>query len=437
MLGGDRLQAVKVPLLVISALICGALTFPSLAGASNPSQVKASSASKSATSKKSKSHRTAKCTVKASRGRHHKVIKSCPKKKSKTGATNQNAAGPEPPLSLAASFMNTPSETALGVSAPVTESVPSVTGSAQPDSSEPVEPPAVETPPVEPPPVEKAATTTVLASSVDPSNVSQSVTYTAMLNTSAATGTVEFKDAGTAITGCIAQTLSAGTATCTITAGYATTSSHTITATYNGDSNYLTSTSSALTEAVNKAATTTTVFSETKTLLVGQSVTYDATVNSATATGTVEFRDNGTAIAGCSAVTPHGGGATCTVTSYTTAGAHAITAAYSGDSNYLASTSAAFTQTINQASTTTTLASSANPSTVGLTVTYTATVNPAAATGTIEFKDGGTTIIGCAKQTVAFGIATCSVTSYPAAGSHAITASYSGDSNYLTSTSPA
>jgi Bacterial Ig-like domain (group 3)/PKD domain len=81
-------------------------------------------------------------------------------------------------------------------------------------------------------------------------------------------------------------------------------------------------------------------------------------------------------------------------------------------------------------STTTTLGSSANPSSAGAQVTYTATVAPAPAGGTVAFTDGGTAIAGCGAQPVnaSSGTSTCAVT-YPNAGSHTITAAYSGDAN--------
>ncbi len=88
------------------------------------------------------------------------------------------------------------------------------------------------------------------------------------------------------------------------------------------------------------------------------------------------------------------------------------------------------------ASTATALASSANPASVGGQVTYTATVNPVPDGGTVAFADGGTTIAGCGTAAVntSSGTATCQAT-YTATGSHPITASYSGDSNYLASNS--
>lgn len=72
-----------------------------------------------------------------------------------------------------------------------------------------------------------------------------------------------------------------------------------------------------------------------------------------------------------------------------------------------------------------TVASSANPATVGTAVTFTARVVPAFATGTITFKTGAQTI-GTAPLTS--GAASISL-SYLTIGTHSITAMYSGDAN--------
>jgi hypothetical protein len=88
------------------------------------------------------------------------------------------------------------------------------------------------------------------------------------------------------------------------------------------------------------------------------------------------------------------------------------------------------------ASTTTSLTSSVNPAIVGQTITFTVTVTPGcgsvgAPTGTVTFSDGST-VLG--SGTLASGRASFS-TSALSAGSHSITASYSGDSNFNASTS--
>ena len=84
--------------------------------------------------------------------------------------------------------------------------------------------------------------------------------------------------------------------------------------------------------------------------------------------------------------------------------------------------------------TTTAVASSQTPSTVGGSVTYTATVAPTPDGGTVAFTDNGSTLTGCGAIAVntSTGTATCT-TSYNTVGSHSIVAAYSGDTNYAAS----
>lgn len=82
-------------------------------------------------------------------------------------------------------------------------------------------------------------------------------------------------------------------------------------------------------------------------------------------------------------------------------------------------------------STTTTLTSSPNPSYTGQSVTFTATVTPSGPTGTVTFFDGATSL-----STVALAGGSASYpTSALTAGTHSITATYNGDTNYSGSTS--
>jgi hypothetical protein len=91
-------------------------------------------------------------------------------------------------------------------------------------------------------------------------------------------------------------------------------------------------------------------------------------------------------------------------------------------------------------STTTTLTSSANPATAGANVALTATVAGAAPTGSVNFKDGGTTITGCGTAALSGSgnsrTATCS-SSALAVGAHSIVATYSGDAGNSPSASNA
>ena len=92
------------------------------------------------------------------------------------------------------------------------------------------------------------------------------------------------------------------------------------------------------------------------------------------------------------------------------------------------------TGTLVATTTTTAVASSSNPSTVGGSVTYTATVAPTPDGGTVAFTDNTTTLTGCGAVAVnpTTGKATCT-TSYGTTGSHAIVASYNGDTNFAAS----
>ncbi len=88
-------------------------------------------------------------------------------------------------------------------------------------------------------------------------------------------------------------------------------------------------------------------------------------------------------------------------------------------------------------STETAVSSSANPSTAGQQVSFTATVSPTPDGGSVSFTDGGAAIPGCGSVALSGGgQASCPVT-YTAAGSHAIVASYLGDSGFAPSGSDA
>jgi hypothetical protein len=272
--------------------------------------------------------------------------------------------------------------------------------------------------------VNKAASSVALTSSPNPSSAGGAVTFTAVVTPAAATGTVQFLDAGIGIgTG----TLAGGSASLTISTLPA--GAHSITAVYSGDGNTLTSTSAALSQTINKVASSVTLASSANPSTVGQPVNLAATVTPASATGTVQFLDGATSLG---SVAVSGGSATLP-TSALAAGTHSITAVYSGDANDTASASSAVAQTVNKAPSGVTLASSLNPSAFGQSVTFTAAITPAAATGTVQFLDGATSL---GTATIAGGSATLPASAL-AAGAHSITAVYSGDTNYLTSNSAA
>lgn len=84
-------------------------------------------------------------------------------------------------------------------------------------------------------------------------------------------------------------------------------------------------------------------------------------------------------------------------------------------------------------STTALISSPLSPQNLNTRVTFTATVT-SGATGTVNFKNGSTTITGCGTQVVSSGFATCSTSALPA-GTNSVTGVYSGDTNYSGSTS--
>ena len=277
--------------------------------------------------------------------------------------------------------------------------------------------------------VDQAATATTLSSGTNPATVGRQVTYTATVTPTPDSGTVTFTDAGTAIPGCDAVAVDGGgNATCQVT--YQAVGSRSIIGSYSGDPNHRSSTSSPLTQAVARAATATALSSSNGTSPAGRQVTFTATVTPTPDTGSMTFTDGGAIIAGCGSVAVDGNGQATCQTTYPDAGSHAITAAYSGDSNFEDSASSPLTQTVAPAATATTLSSDTNPSTAGQHVTYTATVTPAPQSGTVAFTEAGTALAGCAAVGVdGSGSATCQVT-YPAVGSHTTVATYSGDANH-------
>lgn len=275
----------------------------------------------------------------------------------------------------------------------------------------------------------KAAPSVALTSSANPSVTGQSVTFTASVTGGAgtATGTVTFLDGATAV--CTSVALASGNASCTtstLSAG-----PHSITAQYGGDGNYASATSAVLTQNVTGNVTVT-LTSSVNPSNVAQNVTFSATVSGALGqpTGTITFLDGSATI--CANVALASGAAACS-TAALAAGTHAVTARYSGNSSYSPATSAAVTQVV-KATATVALGSSANPSTSGQSVTFTANVTGSAGTptGTVTFLDGSTAL--CTSVALASGAAACT-TSTLSAGPHSITAQYSGDASYAAASS--
>jgi len=198
-----------------------------------------------------------------------------------------------------------------------------------------------------------AATTTSVTSSANPSVFGQSVTFTATVSTAGLgtpSGNVQFFDGATPIGGAIALN---GSGQAQVTTSSLSVGNHTITAQYAGDvPNGFNSSTGNLTsnpQVVNKANTSSGVASSSNPVGTNVAVTFTATVSpvapgAGTRTGTVTFNRNGSPV--CSGVAINASGqATCMVT-FTVAGNYNITAVYSGDGNFNASTSPTFVQQV-------------------------------------------------------------------------------------------
>jgi hypothetical protein len=284
-----------------------------------------------------------------------------------------------------------------------------------------------------------ATTCTSVSSSQNPSIYGQPVTFTANVNAQSGmpTGTMQFQIDGTNFGSPIS--LINGSASTAAISNLAV-GNHSVTAVYSGDSNFATSTGTLCNgqtvKPVLKSASTA-VTSSLNPSVFGQSVTFTAIVTGSggTPTGTIQFKIDGSNFG--SPVNLIKGSANSTATTSLSVGNHVVTAVYSGDSNYATSTgNLTGGQTVNLAlkATSISVSSSKNPSDYGQSVPFTATVTGSGGipTGTVQFKIDGANF-GSAVS-VSKGIATSAAISSLSIGTHTVTATYSGDTNFATST---
>jgi len=275
------------------------------------------------------------------------------------------------------------------------------------------------------------------------------------------TGTVTFYDGNTAL---LSPAMLDGTGKATLlvsTLGASTT--HNISAKYNGDTNFLPSGQSASVGVTPTPTNSSTLLSSsadnipptfttpgTASAVWSQAVTFTAVVSNATPggggipTGQVVFLDGNTLL-GTGAVNLDSTGKATLVTSslaLTTTDAHHVTATYVGDNNFNGSQTGPTGEdnvTVSEDGTNTTVSSSNPTSSFGQPVTLTATVTAdspgtATPTGTVTFLDGLNTL-GTGNLN-SKGIATLVVTSL-SLGQHSISGSYPGDNvDFTQSTSP-
>jgi hypothetical protein len=303
-----------------------------------------------------------------------------------------------------------------------------------------------------------AGTPINLVSSLNPVVIGNSVTFTATLP-QGTTGTIQFFDSSTQIG--TTQTLTGSPPQASVSTSALIMGPHIITARYSGDATHPASTSSTLLQQVSGNPTTITLGtpSPASPQTFGTAITFPATVTGG-GTGTVTFFADGAQIGTPQTISA----GTATLSGFTglSVGTHSITARYDGDATHAQSTSPAISYTINQATTSTALTAVPNPVNPNSSVTFTATVTPSAATGTVTFTNntavasllegtpGDILLDGTDQLTdelptglagdlgtvmLSGGVATLTVPAGFPAGSYSITASYNGSTNYASSMS--
>jgi hypothetical protein len=199
--------------------------------------------------------------------------------------------------------------------------------------------------------VNPATSVTVTSSDPNPSHFGETVTLTATVSANdpslgTPTGSVSFYD-GSTLLGTVAVD---GSGVATLTVSSLSAGSHTITAVYNGDSTFGSSTDS-LTQSVNAADTSATLTADNSNPDEGTPVTFTVTVaaqapGGGMPVGTVHFFDGGVEIG---SATVQSDGTASFTTSTLAVGDHTIAAQYDDDvdGNFNGSDSNPFTVTIN------------------------------------------------------------------------------------------
>ena len=252
-----------------------------------------------------------------------------------------------------------------------------------------------------------------------------SVTLTATVTPAAASGNVTFKLGGVAIGSPVA--VSSGTATMATSALAVGVDSLTAAFTPTTIADYGSSASGASSVTVTKPTTTTALIVSAGPYYYGSSVTLTANLTPSAATGSVNFMNGVTQVGTCTL-----GSGTCNTTVSTLpVASNTLTAVYAGDGTYATSTSGSSGVNVVTTPTQVTLTSSLPTIMPSTSITLTATVSPAASSGSATISSGSVTFYDSStslgKATVnSSGVATLTTTSVTTAGSHYLIALYGG-----------
>jgi hypothetical protein len=213
---------------------------------------------------------------------------------------------------------------------------------------------------------------------------------------------------------------------------------HTITASYDGDSNHDGSEGSDTVEVAPGTASVG-VACAPASLTVGEAATCTATVTGGgdAPGGTVGFASDGTGAVGSPGTCTLDSAGQCSLSYEPTAvgdGDHGITASYEGDANY-SEAEGATGVAVTKGDATTSISCTPATRAIGQAATCTASVagDGVLPAGTVEFTSDGTGEFGPSGTCTLDSSAECSVTYDPAAvgtGDHEVTGAYSGDDNY-------
>jgi sugar lactone lactonase YvrE len=284
--------------------------------------------------------------------------------------------------------------------------------------------------------INRASTSTTLNASNTVIPFSTPITFTATVTgvpSSTPTGNVIFKDGSSNLMTVPVNALGVATyVNSTLAAG-----AHTITAVYQGDTNYTGSTSIQIIQVtIQQTATNTTISASTTNSVASRPITLTATVTAASnvPAGTVNFM-NGNILIGTG--TLNNKGVASVVTSTLPVGTNNVNAIYSGDSNDITSASISLPITIVKTTTTTVVSSSQNPIETLTPVVISATVangGTQSPTGLVTFSEDSVAIgVGTLN---AGGVATISIP-FLTVGSHTFLAAYAGDGlDYASSSAP-